>query len=99
MNKPIRKIKVTTPNRMIPVKGNLVRTPVTIDIYTEAEFNFIELYLRKECAEFEIIEDTIDDKNTYEEVEIIDQDLLSEDDEPIIEELDSNRILDNILKD
>ena len=95
MNTPI-KIKVTTPNRMIPVNGNLVRTPVEIEIKSEDHLRFIEMYLRKECAEYEIIDDT---PEAQEEIEL-NPVIIDEVETPVIEEVEevSDRILDNILK-
>ena len=94
MNTPI-KIKVKTPNRMILVNGNLVRTPVEIIIKSEEQLRFIEMYLRKECADYEIIDDTPEGQNEIDFTPIIEEDIQ----EPIIEEVESDRILDNILKD
>ena len=53
------KIKVTTPNRMIVVRGVLVRTPVEIEINSKREYKFFETYLKGQCAEFEIIDDKV----------------------------------------
>jgi len=57
------KIRVTTPNRMIVVRGLPVRTPVEIDIPSTQEYNFFSTYLKAQCAEFEIIDDNKDSNN------------------------------------
>ena len=51
------KLKVTTPNRMLIINNIPVRTPCDIDIKTKAELEHMKMYLRTECAEFELIED------------------------------------------
>ncbi len=52
------KILVTTPNRMLVVKGLPVRSPVEIAISSNKEYKFYETYLASQCAEFEIIEES-----------------------------------------
>ena len=53
------KIKITTPNRMILVKNVPIRTPCVIEnIKSKHELEFYKAYLRTECAEFEVIDDT-----------------------------------------
>lgn len=46
-------LKVTSPNRMIPVRGIPVRTPCEIKITNEADLTFYETFLQSQALGYE----------------------------------------------
>lgn len=51
------KLKVTTPNRMLIINNIPVRTPCEIKIKNKMELEYMKMYLRTECANYEVIEE------------------------------------------
>jgi hypothetical protein len=94
-------VKIREPNKAVPFRNRVVRTPVSIEIY-ENELDLLEGQLRLlgvadyEVGPFKI--STEDEDNTFDEV------LLQNDEEVIIEDLceemdEPKTILDKLIRD
>jgi len=86
------KIKVTTPGKMIVVGGKPSRTPVTIKVKNEQHFKELEILCKSQTLEYHII-----DEDIKSDEQIIIEDTLN-DSEPVIEELKTGSILDELTK-
>jgi len=84
------KIKVTTPGKMIVVNGKPSRTPLTIKINNEQHLREIESICRIQSLEYHMIEDVSKELKLT-----IEDDINSE---PVIEELKTGSILDELTK-
>ena len=87
------KLKVITPGKMIIVKGKPIRTPAVVGPLDETGLEFFEAVCRAQSLEYEIIDDT--DKSDDKPVMIADD---IDDNEPVIEELKTGRLLDELTK-
>jgi len=86
------KLKVITPGKMVVVKGKPIRTPVTIDPSDETELEFFEAVCRAQSLEYELIDESNEKSETPSVV--IDK----ENESPVIEELKTGRLLDELTK-
>lgn len=88
------KLKITTPGKTIVVHGKLARTPVEIKIANDQQLSFYETLCRTQSFDYHLIL-TNDDKLPKPEMIVDDN---SYELEPVIEELKTGRLLDELTK-
>jgi len=88
------KLKVKTPGKMVVVHNKPTRSPVIIDIVNDEQLNFYEMFCRTQSLEYEIIYE--DEEAKAKKPELLYDD--SEETEPVIEELKTGRLLDELIK-
>ena len=86
------KLKVITPGKMVVVNNKPSRTPVVIDIANEEQLNYYEMFCRSQSLDYEIVEDS----DIQEKPELILDNSIEN--EPVIEELKTGRLLDELTK-
>jgi len=96
MNTLIKRIKIETSNIMIPVHGQLVRTPTIIEVKTQNELDMLVMLLRKECAAYTI---ESNEETPISTSPTIEQNISSTENSKKVEPLDPDRILDSVLMD
>ena len=86
------KIKVITPGKMIIVNGKPSRTPLTIKVNNEQHLSELRALCISQTLDYEMI----DENKSLKNQELIIEDNL--DSEPVIEELKTGSILDELTK-